>query len=73
MNTAKTKEFPDVSTTDVKSDNWETQKEKLKASFPELTVADLNYAESQKKEMLSKLETRLGKTDKELQVIIETS
>lgn len=72
MNTAKKKESTDVSSADVKSNNWETQKKKLKASFPELTESDLNYDEAQKKEMLSNLETKVGKTDKELLTIIET-
>lgn len=72
MSTTGKKESTDVGTTDGKSSKWETQKEKLKASFPELTESDLNYDESQKKEMLSKLEAKVGKTDKELRTIIET-
>lgn len=72
MSTTNKKESTDVGTTDVKSGNWEAQKEKLKASFPELTESDLNYDESQKKDMLSKLENKLGKSNKELQDIIAT-
>lgn len=70
MNAINKKESTGAGTKDVKSENWDAQKEKLKASFPDLTEADLNYDESQKKEMLSKLETKVGKTDKELQSII---
>ena len=49
---------------------WEAQKAKLKATFPKLTGADLNFDATKKDEMLSKLEVKLGLTIKELQVII---
>ncbi len=51
---------------------WEAQKEKLKLSFPKLTDADLNFDEINKFEMLTKLQVKVGRTTKELQVIIET-
>jgi hypothetical protein len=52
--------------------NWEAQKAKLKLKFPKLTDADLNFDETKKNEMLSKLQVKVGRTTKELQVIIET-
>jgi hypothetical protein len=52
--------------------NWEAQKAKLKLRFPKLTDADLNFDESNKNEMLNKLQGIVGMTAKELQVIIET-
>ena len=55
-----------------KKKNWEDQKEKLKLSFPKLTDADLNFDERFKDIMLTKLQGIVGRTKKELQVIIET-
>jgi hypothetical protein len=52
--------------------NWETQKAKLKLRFTKLTDADLDFDESQKFEMLTKLQVKVNRTAKELQVIIET-
>jgi hypothetical protein len=52
--------------------NWEQQKDKLKLKFPNLTDADLNFDESNKFEMLTQLQAKVGRTAKELQVIIET-
>ena len=52
--------------------NWETQKAKLRLRFPKLTEADLNFDESNKRDMLNKLQGIVGMTAKELQVIIET-
>ena len=52
--------------------NWEEQKEKLKLTFPKLTDADLNFDERFKEVMLIKLQGIVGRTKKELQVIIET-
>jgi hypothetical protein len=52
--------------------NWEDQKEKLKLRFPKLTDADLNFDERFKDVMLTKLQGIVGRTKKELQVIIET-
>jgi hypothetical protein len=52
--------------------NWEQQKDKLKLNFPKLTDADLNFDESNKFEMLTQLQAKVGRTVKELQVIIET-
>ena len=55
-----------------KKKNWEAQKEKLKLTFPKLTDADLNFDERFKDVMLNKLQGIVGRTKKELQVIIET-
>lgn len=52
--------------------HWEMQKDKLKLKFPKLTDADLDFDESNKFEMLTKLQSKVGRTTKELQVIIET-
>jgi len=52
--------------------SWEAQKEKLKLVFPKLTDADLNFDERFKDVMLNKLQGIVGRTKKELQVIIET-
>ena len=55
-----------------KKKNWEAQKEKLKLTFPKLTDADLNFDERFKEVMLNKLQGIVGRTKKELQVIIES-
>jgi hypothetical protein len=55
-----------------KKRNWEEQKQKLKLTFPKLTDADLNFDERFKDVMLNKLQGIVGRTKKELQVIIET-
>ena len=55
----------------LKSD-WEAQKARFKVKYPALTDADLNFDESKKFQMLNKLQVKLGKTTKELQVIIGT-
>jgi len=51
---------------------WENQKAKLHARFPKLTDSDLDFDETNKNEMLGKLEFKLGLTVSELQVIMET-
>jgi hypothetical protein len=51
--------------------NWEAIKIKLKKKYPQLTDADLNFDESRKTEMLTKLQVTLGKTFKELRDIID--
>lgn len=50
--------------------NWTEQKAKLKAKFPVLADADVQYEQGKKDEMFTKLETKLGKTKEELQTII---
>lgn len=46
--------------------SWTEQKEKLKAKFPTLTDADLKYENGKKDEMLTRIQTKLGKTKDEL-------
>lgn len=49
---------------------WSEQKGKLKAKFSTLTDADVHYEEGKKDEMLTKIQTKLGKTKEELANII---
>jgi hypothetical protein len=49
---------------------WDLQKAKLKVKFPKLTDADLDFEESRKAEMLSKLQVKTLRTARELQAII---
>ena len=51
--------------------SWEELKERLLKIFTTLTDADLNYDESNKNEMIELLQTKLGKTRKEMIAIIE--
>ena len=50
---------------------WQGKKDKLKLSFPELTDADLMYDESDVKEMLVSLSSKLGKKVEYLKEIME--
>lgn len=50
--------------------NWKEQKEKLRAKFPALTDEDLRYETGKKDEMLTKIQTKLGKTKEELDTVI---
>jgi uncharacterized protein YjbJ (UPF0337 family) len=50
--------------------NWNGQKNKLKTKFPTLTDADLRYEDGKKDEMLTKVQTKLGKTKEELQTVM---
>jgi uncharacterized protein YjbJ (UPF0337 family) len=50
--------------------NWSEQKSKLKAKFPTLTDADLQYENGKKDEMLTNVQTKLGKTKEELDTIM---
>jgi uncharacterized protein YjbJ (UPF0337 family) len=52
------------------SGNWEEQKAKLKEKFAALTDNDLLFVEGKKEEMISKLQSKLGKTKEELFKII---
>ena len=56
----------------VSKEDWNEQKEKLKRKFAILTGNDLMFEEGKKKEMIEKLQIKLGKTKEELQIIIET-
>ena len=53
-------------------DNWNDQKDKLKAQFPALTDEDLQFEEGKKDEMLEKVQLKLGKTKEEMALIIST-
>lgn len=52
------------------ANNWDEQKEKLKVKFSNLTDEDLNFEEGKREEMLTRVGTKLGKTQEELAVII---
>ena len=52
------------------ADNWDEQKEKLKAKFSTLTDDDLDYEDGKRDEMLDKVQIKLGKTKEELAAII---
>ena len=52
--------------------NWNEQKGKLKAKFSSLTDADLKYEDGKKDEMLTRVQTKLGKTKEEFAQIIST-
>lgn len=46
--------------------NWDAQSKQLKAKFPKLTDADLKYETGKETEMLSRIQTRLNKTNSEV-------
>jgi uncharacterized protein YjbJ (UPF0337 family) len=50
--------------------DWDYQKEKLKEKFSILTDRDLNFEQGKMEIMLTKLQTKLGKTRHELYKII---
>lgn len=50
--------------------NWVVQKGNLRAKFLVLTDEDLKYEEGKKDEMLNRVQKKLGKTKKELAMII---
>jgi hypothetical protein len=52
------------------AENWTDQKNKLRVQYPILTDADLYFEKGKKEEMLSKVQTKLGKTKAELDTII---
>jgi uncharacterized protein YjbJ (UPF0337 family) len=51
-------------------ETWEEQKEHLKQKFAALTDTDVFIIEGQKKEMITKIEVKCGKTRQELHKII---
>jgi len=53
-------------------ENWTEQKVKLKARFANLTDSDLKFEEGKKEEMLTSVQTKLGKSKEELSKIMET-
>ena len=50
--------------------SWKEQKELLKTKFPTLTDSDLKYEDGKKDEMLTRVQTKLGKTPEEFQTVI---
>jgi uncharacterized protein YjbJ (UPF0337 family) len=60
-----------MNTTQVKG-NWNEQKGKLKQKFAVLTDNDLMFEEGKKDEMFGKIQIKLGKTQEEMQKIIES-
>ena len=50
--------------------NWNEQKGRLKQKFAILTDNDLMFADGKRREMLGKLEVKLGKTKEELEKIM---
>ena len=50
--------------------NWNEQKEKLKQKFAILTDNDLMFTDGKRREILRKLEVKLGKTKEELEKIM---
>ncbi len=57
------------SLTEVKG-NWKDIKEKLKKKFGMLTETDLLFTEGKQDEMLTRLQTKLGRTKAEVHKII---
>ena len=58
------------STQNTTKGNWSEQKTKLKAKFPVLTDSDLQYEDGKKDEMLTRIQSKLGKTKEELATIV---
>lgn len=50
--------------------SWNDQKTKLKSKFSNLTDEDLRYENGKKDEMMTKLQTKLGKTKDEFATIM---
>jgi len=50
---------------------WDSKKEKIKQRFPDITDQDLYFYEGKEKEMIEKLEYKLGIPKLELAKIIE--
>ncbi|MBK7682399.1 MAG: CsbD family protein [Bacteroidetes bacterium] len=52
--------------------NWNEIKGKLKQKYADLTDDDLTYAEGKKDEMLGKIQKKIGKSEDELNKIIDS-
>ena len=50
--------------------SWNDQKTKLKEKFSNLTDDDLRYENGKKDEMMTKVQTKLGKTKEEFATIL---
>jgi hypothetical protein len=51
---------------------WDGKKEKIKQKYPGITDQDLNFYDDKEKEMIEKLEYKLGISKLELAKIIES-
>lgn len=51
--------------------NWETQAKQLKQQFSQLSESDLKFEEGKEEELLTRLQTKLGKKRDEVISIIE--
>jgi hypothetical protein len=51
--------------------NWTTLSKQLKTKFPHLNDADLKFAPGSEKDLLSRLATKLHKTNDELVTLIQ--
>ena len=56
--------------TERESMSWSIQKRQLKARFPSLTDADLNYKEDKKEEMLNHMQVKLAQARVQLNAVI---
>lgn len=50
---------------------WGELKEKLLSQFKELTEEDLQFETGRKHEMIDRIRTKLGKTDEEMNAILQ--
>ena len=50
--------------------NWTETKSKLKAQFPDLTDADLQYEQGKKDEMFERVQVKIGKTKEEMAALL---
>lgn len=46
--------------------NWEAQSKQLKSKYPQLTDADLKFETGKESELISRLQSRLGKNRQEV-------
>ena len=51
--------------------NWEAQSKQLKSKYPQLTDADLKFEVGKESELLSRLQSRLGKNRHEVIAILK--
>jgi len=64
--------FPTTTPTAPVQKSWKEQKELIKTKFPTITDADLKYEDGKKDEMLTRVQTKLGKTKEELQEVLSS-
>ena len=68
MDTVKT-EVP-TSTFKIAENTWGAKKTKLMSQFSQLTDTDLSFVEGQEREFSTRLQTKLGKSEAEVQQLI---